>query len=314
MELDQLKTFLTVAELGTFSRAAIRLSSTQPMLSRKIKLLELELGTELFHRTGRGVVLSEGGKLLEQYARGILDTAESAKTAIQALGASPVGQVTIGMPSSIATVLAIELVQEFRRAFPNVSLKVMEGYSGHVLEWLTTARLDVAVLYDTPNLKGKTLRTDPILSDELFLIGSPKDPSRIGNGPVQSARLAEIPLVLPSRPHGIRILVDEAMDHNGLRANVQMEIDAMHSMIALAESGLGYTVLSYSSVRDLVIAKRVLIWRIIDPVITRSLVITTTNQRPSTKPARDLTRIFQELIKSQVRDGRWAPPSESNSH
>jgi len=314
MELDQLKTFLTVAELGTFSRAAIRLSSTQPMLSRKIKLLELELGTELFHRTGRGVVLSEGGKLLEQYARGILDTAESAKTAIQALGASPVGQVTIGMPSSIATVLAIELVQEFRRAFPNVSLKVMEGYSGHVLEWLTTARLDVAVLYDTPNLKGKTLRTDPILSDELFLIGSPKDPARIGNGPVQSARLAEIPLVLPSRPHGIRILVDEAMDHNGLTANVQMEIDAMHSMIALAESGLGYTVLSYSSVRDLVIAKRVRIWRIVEPVITRSLVITTTNQRPSTKPARDLTRIFQELINSHVRDGRWAPPSESNSH
>jgi len=308
MELDQLKTFLTVAELGTFSRAAIRLSSTQPMLSRKIKLLELELGTELFHRTGRGVVLSEGGKLLEQYARGILDTAESAKTAIQALGASPVGQVTIGMPSSIATVLAIELVQEFRRAFPNVSLKVMEGYSGHVLEWLTTARLDVAVLYDTPNLKGKTLRTDPILSDELFLIGSPKDPSRIGNGPVQSARLAEVPLVLPSRPHGIRILVDEAMDHNGLTANVQMEIDAMHSMIALAESGLGYTVLSYSSVRDLVIAKRVRIWRIVEPVITRSLVITTTNQRHSTKPARDLTRIFQELINSHVRDGRWAPP------
>ena len=313
MELDQLKTFLTVAELGTFSRAAIRLSSTQPMLSRKIKLLESELGTELFHRTGRGVVLSEGGKLLEQYARGILDTAESAKTAIQALGASPVGQVTIGMPSSIATVLAIELVQEFRRAFPNVSLKVMEGYSGHVLEWLATARLDVAVLYDTPNLKGNTLRTDPILSDELFLIGSPKDPSRIGNGPVQSARLAEIPLVLPSRPHGIRILVDEAMDHNGLTANVQMEIDAMHSMIALAESGLGYTVLSYSSVRDLVIAKRVRIWRIVEPVITRSLVITTTNQRPSTKPARDLTRIFQELINSHVRDGRWAPPSESNS-
>ena len=308
MELDQLKTFLTVAELGTFSRAAIRLSSTQPMLSRKIKLLESELGTELFHRTGRGVVLSEGGKLLEQYARGILDTAESAKTAIQALGASPVGQVTIGMPSSIATVLAIELVQEFRRAFPNVSLKVMEGYSGHVLEWLTTARLDVAVLYDTPNLKGKTLRTDPILSDELFLIGSPKDPSRIGNGPVRAARLAEIPLVLPSRPHGIRILVDEAMDHNGLTANVQMEIDAMHSMIALAESGLGYTVLSYSSVRDLVIAKRVRIWRIVEPVITRSLVITTTNQRHSTKPARDLTRIFQELINSHVRDGRWAPP------
>ena len=313
MELDQLKIFLTVAEAGTFSRAAIRLSSTQPALSRKIKLLEAELGTELFYRTGRGVVLSEGGKLLEQYARGLLDTAASAKSAIQAMGASPVGQVTIGMPSSIATVLAIELAQEFRRAFPNVSLKVMEGYSGHVLEWLTAARLDVAVLYDTPNLKSNTLKTDPILSDELFLIGSTKDPARIGNGPIRAAQLAEIPLVLPSRPHGIRILVDEAMARIGAVPNVQLEIDAMHSMLALAEGGLGYTFLSYSSVRDLVIAKRVRIWRIVNPTITRSLVITTTNQRPSTKPVRALTRIFQELIESHVRDGRWAPPQESTS-
>lgn len=217
------------------------------------------------------------------------------------------------MPSSIATVLAIELVQEFRRAFPQVSLKVMEGYSGHVLEWLTTARLDVAVLYDTPNLKSNTLRTDPILSDELFLIGSPKDPARIGNGPVRASRLADIPLVLPSRPHGIRILVDEAMARTGLTPNVQLEIDAMHSMIALAEGGLGYTILSYSSVRDLVLSKRVRIWRIVDPMITRSLVITTTNQRPSTKPVRALTRIFQELIESHVRDGRWAPPSDGAS-
>jgi len=95
--------------------------------------------------------------------------------------------------------------------------------------------------------------------------------------------------------------------------NVQLEIDAMHSMLALAEGGLGYTFLSYSSVRDLVIAKRVRIWRIVNPTITRSLVITTTNQRPSTKPVRALTRIFQELIESHVRDGRWAPPQESTS-
>lgn len=310
MELDQLKTFLTVAEVGTFSRAAMLLATTQPIVSRKVKLLEDELGTELFHRTGRGVVLSEGGKLLEQYARGMLDAATSAKSAIQALGASPVGQVTIGMPSSIATVLAVELAQEFRRAFPNVSLKIMEGYSGHVLEWLTAGRLDVAVLYDTPSLKGSTQHTDPVLCDELFLIGSPKDHARIGNEPVRVARLSEIPLVLPSRPHGIRVLVDEAMSKTGGAPNVQLEIDAMHSMIALAEGGLGYTILSYSSVRDLVVAKRLRIWRIVEPTMTRSLVITTTTQRPSTKPARALTRMFKELIESHVRDGRWASPPE----
>lgn len=311
MEFDQLKAFLTVAETGTFSRAAIRLATTQPILSRKVKMLETGLGADLFHRTGRGVVLSEAGKLLEQYARGILGSAESARTAIKALGASPVGHVTIGLPSSIGTVLSVELVQEFRLMFPNVSIKVMEGYSGHVLEWLIAGRLDIAVLYDSPALRSKTLDSDLILTDELFLIGSPNDPAFVGNGPVHASRLADIPLVLPSRPHGVRVLVDDALARSGgAAALVQTEIDAMHSMLALAESGMGYTILSYSSVRELVLAKRLRIWRIVDPTITRTLVISTTTQRPSTKPARALMRMFKEKIESYVRDGRWLPPSE----
>ena len=311
MEFDQLKAFLTVAETGTFSRAAIRLATTQPILSRKVKMLETVFGADLFHRTGRGVVLSEAGKMLEQYARGILDTAESARTAIQALGASPVGHVTIGLPSSIGTVLSVELVQEFRLVFPNVSIKVMEGYSGHVLEWLIAGRLDIAVLYDSPTLRSKTLDSDPILTDELFLIGSPQDPAYVGNGPVRASRLADIPLVLPSRPHGVRVLVDDALARSGgAAALVQTEIDAMHSMLALAESGMGYTILSYSSVRELVLAKRLRIWRIVDPTITRTLVITTTTQRPSTKPARALMRMFKEKVESYVREGRWLPPPD----
>lgn len=310
MELDQLKALLTIAETGTFSRAAIRLATTQPILSRKIKLLEEELGAELFYRTGRGVVLSEAGKVLEQYARGILDTAASATRAVQAIGASPVGHVTIGMPSSLATVLAVELVQDFRAAYPNVSLKVMEGYSGHVLDWLISGRLDIAVLYDSPAIRSNIADADPILCDELFLIGSSSDPAQVGDGAVAAAQMARLPLVLPSRPHGVRILVDEALARIGATPNVQLEIDAMHSMLALAEGGVGYTVLSYSSVRELVLSKRLRIWRIVEPTITRSLVITTTTQRPSTRSVRALTRLFKEKIEAHVRDGRWAPPPE----
>ena len=311
MELDQLKAFLAVAEAGSFSRAAILLATAQPVLSRKVKLLEDELGTELFHRTGRGVVLSECGKLMAHYARTMQECEANAKSAVQALAGSPVGQVTVGMPSSIATVLAVELAREFRRAYPTVSLKVMEGFSGHVLEWLTAGLLDVAILYDSAGLKCNAQNSDPLLTDELFLIGSPKDPARIGDQPVRAARLAEIPMVLPSRPHGIRMLVDAAVAKSGVVADVQLEINAMHSMVAAAESGLGYTVLSYSSVRDLVVARRLRLWRIVDPTITRSLIITTTTQRPSTRPARDLTRMFKELVESHVRGGLWAPAAGS---
>ena len=312
MELHQLKAFVAIAESGTFSRAALRLATTQPILSRKVKLLEEELGTELFHRTGRGVVLSEAGKLLEQYAHGLLDTAESARNAIQALGVSPVGQVVIGMPSSIATVLAVDLVHEFRLAFPNVSLKIMEGFSGHVMEWLTAGRLDVAVLYNARGLRANTLRTDPVLTDELFLIGAFNDRARLGTGPIPVARLAQIPLVLPSRPHGIRVLVDEAMAKLGLSPNVQVEIDAMHTMLSLAEKGLGYTILSASSVLDLVRAKRVRIWRLAEPTITRSLVIATGMQRPSTKPVRALAKMFRDRMESLFHEGRWTASVESH--
>jgi LysR family nitrogen assimilation transcriptional regulator len=310
VEIQQLQYFMIIAESGAFSRAAIRLATTQPILSRQIKALEQELDAELFYRTGRGVILSEAGKVLEQYARGILETTASAKKAIQALGAAPVGQVIIGMPSSVAVVMAVDLVQEFRRAYPSVSLKVMEGYSGHVLEWLTAGRIDIAVLYDAPSLCIKSLATDPLLTDELFLIGPVNDPARVGTRPVSGARLAEIPLILPSRPHGIRVLVDEAMAKIGACPNVQLEIDAMHSMLTLAEKGLGYTVLSYSCVRDLITANRVRIWPIVKPTITRSLVIASATQRPSTKPVRALTSIFRRKIQSLINEGRWAAPSD----
>jgi LysR family nitrogen assimilation transcriptional regulator len=301
MELLQLRAFVAIAESGTFSRAALRLATTQPILSRRVKQLEEELGTELFYRNGRGVVLSEAGKLLEQYARAMLDSARSATLQIQALGLSPVGQVVIGMPSSIATILAADLVREFCLAFPNVSLKIMEGYSGHVVEWLTAGRLDIAVLYDAPSLKVNILHADPVLTDELFLIGPFHDRAHLGLGPVPVSRLAQLSLVLPSRPHGIRVLVDEALGKVGLQANVPLEIDAMHTMLSLVEKGLGYTVLSASSVVDLVRAKRVRTWRLTEPTITRSLVIATSTQRPSTKPARALMKMFRQRMESLMR-------------
>jgi LysR family nitrogen assimilation transcriptional regulator len=86
----------------------------------------------------------------------------------------------------------------------------------------------------------------------------------------------------------------------------------MHTMLSLAEKGLGYTVLSASSVVDLVRAKRLQIWRLAEPMITRSLVIATSSQRPSTKPARALTKMFRQRIESLLHEGRWAAAVEGH--
>ena len=305
MELRQLEYFIAIAETSAFSRAAVRLSVGQPILSRQIKALEQELGTELYHRTGRGIVLSEAGKILEQHARGVLETTAAARRAIVALGSAPAGRVVIGMPPSVGAVLTASLVRQFRAEFPKVSLGVMEGFSGHVLESLTTGRIDVAVMYNAP--RTSALVTEPLLTDELFLLGPVGDPAGAGDGTVSASQLARIPLILPSRPHGLRLLVDDLLSGIGVVPNVQVEIDAMPSTLSLVESGIGYTILSYSSVHHLIEAGRIRKWSIVEPAMTRSLVVATSTQRPVTKAARALVGFVRKQVDALVAEGRWAP-------
>jgi LysR family nitrogen assimilation transcriptional regulator len=305
MELRQLEYFIAIAEAGAFSRAAMRLAVPQPVLSRHIRALERELGTELYHRTGRGIVLTEAGRILEQHARGVLETTAGAKRAIGAIGSAPAGKVTIGMPPSVGAVLTATIVGQFRAQFPRVSLGVMEGFSGHVIEWLTTGRIDVAVLYNAP--RTSTLAADPLVTDELFLLGPPGDPAGVGKGTVPGVRLAELPLILPSRPHGLRVLVDEFLGRVGVAPSVQVEIDAMASTLSLVEKGLGYTILSYSCVHPLIEAGRIRKWSIVEPTMTRTLVVATSTQRPVTKAARALVGFVRQQVDRLVAEGRWNP-------
>jgi LysR family nitrogen assimilation transcriptional regulator len=305
MELRQLEYFVAIAEAGAFSRAAMRLGVPQPVLSRQIRALESELGTELYHRTGRGIVLTEAGRILEQHARGVLETTAGARRAIAAIGSAPAGKVTIGMPPSVGAVLTAAIVGQFRAQFPRVSLGVMEGFSGHVLEWLTTGRIDVAVLYNAP--RTSTLAADPLVTDELFLLGPPGDPAGVGTGPVSGVRLAELPLILPSRPHGLRVLVDEFLGRVGVAPSVQVEIDAMASTLSLVERGLGYTILSYSCVHPLIEARRIRKWSIVEPTMTRTLVVATSTQRPVTKAARALVGFVRQQVDKLMAEGRWNP-------
>ena len=168
MELKQLEYFLGVAESGSFSKAAIRLSVAQPILSRQIKLLESELGVELLYRNGRGVVVSEAGKVLETYARSVVGLVEKAQSEIGSLKAEPRGRVAIAMPPSIGWMLTGPLVVRCRETFPQILLHIAEGFSGHVAEWLSTGRVDIGVVYQAPRLS--TLKTEPLLSDELILL------------------------------------------------------------------------------------------------------------------------------------------------
>ncbi|MCW3474753.1 LysR substrate-binding domain-containing protein [Limobrevibacterium gyesilva] len=304
MDLKQLKAFETLAEFGSFSRAGAVLSVAQPVLSRQIKALEQELGIELFHRNGRGIVLTEAGRLLHSYASGVLDTVRRATTEVIALRSSPRGTIAIGMPPSVGSVLTVPLVQHFRSEFPLIAMRVVEGFSGHLLEWLITGKIDVAVLYNAP--RTSNLRAEPLVQEEISLLGPVDDRMGLAAGPVPASRLAEIPMILPSRPHGLRIVLDALLGKAQIVPRIELEVNAMPSTLRLVESGMGYTLLSYGPARSLVEAGRLRSWSIVDPVLTRQLILATSSQRPTTTATRALALMVRQQIHDLVRRGLWA--------
>lgn len=310
MDYEHLKIFLTIAESGAYSRAAMLLSISQPILSRKIKALEEFFGTDLFYRTGRGVVLTEAGSVLAQHARNIVRAYDAATKEVREAAVRPTGPVILSMPSSISEVIAVDLLKDFKEAYPDISLKLLEGYSGHLLEWLAEGKTDIAVLYDVPGQHGVSGSLDPFLQDEIFLLGPYPDPEGVGRGSVDAKALARLPLILPSRPHGIRVLVDDALAMRGLQPRVLMEINSNHSMLKLVEKGVGYAVLPYFCAANQVKRGTVKIWRIHNPTIVRSLAITMSSRRPSTAPVRALSQMLRRMIQRIVDNEGWAPEPE----
>ena len=296
MELKQLRYFLHIADLKSFSKAAVVLGLSQTVLSRQIKALEKELKAELFYRNGRGVVLSESGKLLLGYATVATESVDRASTEIASLASVPTGKVAVAMPPSIGWVLTAPLVRACREKFPKIALHVVDGFSGHVMEWLSNGRIDIGVLYNAA--RYPSLLTEPLLEDELILLGPPGDPDGIGGTCVPASRLTELPLILPARPHGLRVMIDTTLAQMGLVPRVELELDAMASTLSLVEEGIGYTVLSEAAVRPLVAAGRLRSWNIDQPVLKRELLLATSSQRPASTATRAVARLLRQQVRS----------------
>lgn len=311
MELKQLRIFLCVAAAGSFSRAAISLSTTQPVVTRHIRALEKTLGTPLFYRNGRGAVLTEPGKLLHASALDILGKVSLIESDLETFRVRPSIKLSIGVPPSVGTVLTVPLIARLRSEFSHVSLKVVEAFSGHVLEWLANGRLDIAVLYGDP--KHPSLLAEPLMEDELFLLGPHEDPHGIGDGPVETARLAELPMILPSRPHGLRTLIETAMMSQHLSPRVELEMEAMSSAISLVERGLGYTVLPYASVHQLAETGRIKVWPLEKPSLKRMLTLATSTQSPSTEITKVLLKLVRDEVHRVVATGPWRPSAPKSA-
>lgn len=302
MDLKQLQYFKHVAELGSFSKASAFLSVAQPALSRQIRKLESELNTPLLYRNGRGATVTEAGSLLLDRANALLEQFERLKHEMRAIDGVITGNATLGLPPTVSSVVTRPLINNFRKLYPDVSLEVIEGFSGHVHEWLADGRLDVAVLYNAP--RTRHLSSEPLLVEELFLIGPP-DGGGDGIGEVGLSTLKDEPLILPSRPHGLRLLVDEVAAKHSLTLRVDFEINALTAIKDLVEDGAGCTILPYAAVYDEVSRGLMGVRRFSGRPFSRNLVLATSTQRPLTLAAAALVDRVKTEVRTLHAAGKW---------
>ncbi len=222
MDLRQLGFFVRIVESGSFSRAAKSLNVAQPSLSQRIKDLERELGVDLLHRSPTGVKPTDVGTIVADRARSILKQVDHLKTEVRGQAATPTGNVTVGLPTTMALHLTVPLVQQVREKLPGINLHVTEGMSGHIQEWVLSGRIDVAILYSADPVPG--LELELLLTEDLYLIAARR---KHQNSPASLtlADVADFPLVLPGRDHGLRRNIERAALDAKVTLNVPVEVE-----------------------------------------------------------------------------------------
>lgn len=298
MDLKQLEYFVRVAELGSFTRAALALDVAQPALSRQVRLLEVELHQSLLVRNGRGATPTEAGKLLLEHGRGILHQVERAREELGRVRGSLAGHVAIGLPPTLARVLTVPLTRAFRQQLPDAQLSISEGLSTVMQEWLLNGRLDIAVLYNAQPVAG--IEIMPLLDEDLLLVqtrppGLPEDPPPPPVGLRQVARLA---LVIPSRPNAIRMHVETEMASIGCRPTIAMEIDGVSAILDLVADGAGCAVLSRNAVASSMKPSAFSVRMISDPPLRIRLSLVTSSLRPSTLTQQATLALIQNSAKT----------------
>jgi LysR family nitrogen assimilation transcriptional regulator len=294
MDLDQLEAFVHVAELNSFTRASAILGRTQPALSRLVRQLEVDLRQNLLRRNGRGVALTEAGKVLLEYSKGILHQVDSAKNALANLQGALDGQFKIGLAPSVSKFATLALVRGFQKRFPQARITVSEGLSTNLAEWLMMGRIDAAILYDTSN--SPLVDKRHLFSEELFLVsqGDPLPPD--GGRTVRIRDLGRYPLIIPGRLHAIRMLVEMHAAERGVKLNIAMEVDAVASVLDLVEEGYGHAILPLNAVLADAGRRQLKVTRIVDPGIHSRLAIATSNQHPMSKLATQAVAMLESEI------------------
>jgi DNA-binding transcriptional LysR family regulator len=295
-DLARLRTFVTVVQQGSLTRAATVLGVPQPAISRQVTRLENECGGRLFHRTGRGVSLTELGESVMPRVLSLLQEASKLSAQLREGKRLPAGEVRLGTLPSLYSLLIVPLFFKLREVLPGVRLQVFEGSGGQIDQWLANGFVDIGL----PYRYGKTISPDvePLVHVSSYLMGVPGD-DLIAQPTVRFAALDHLPLVLPAAPSSVRLTLDQLARQAGIALDVKLEADSTQIQKLVAKMGGAYAVLPPHSASEEIEAGMLQASRIVEPELNRAIVLGMTSARSPSRATREVAGAIREIFRAQ---------------
>lgn len=301
-DLHKWRAFVAIAELGSITRAALHLDQDQSVLSRRINALERECNARLFNRTGRGVHLSEVGERLFPLVRVLLEDAERLELEVNGQAREPAGEVRLGLLPSTAHPLIRRLFSRLREHYPKVHLRIFEGSSGQIEEWLTDSRVDIAILYRYGEKcpPGETA----LAYVESYLVGAAGD-ARTSAGEIPFDGLDGLPFILPGAPNGLRNTLDGLARARKITIAPLIEADSLPLMKSIVEHENMYTVLPLHAVWQEVHEGRLSVAALRDPALGRIISMAYSRSKGPGRTVTEVAAQIEALAREIGGEGVW---------
>jgi LysR family transcriptional regulator, nitrogen assimilation regulatory protein len=249
--------------------------------------------------------LTEAGKRFLEHGRGVLAQIDRAHLDMEEGRGASTGRLVVALPPSVSLTLTAPLVRAFRERFPKATLCVLEGLSTYVLEWLTIGRVDCAVVYTVPTSSGVELA--PVLNEQLYLVsgrgaGASSTHACVSDE-ISLAEVAEHNLVMPSRPHSIRMLLEATMAQASLKPRITLEIESIPAILSLVRDEGVHAILSLKAVRSSGLENDFHVRPIRQPTLETTLWIATSAQRPRGPLLNQAVPMLQSLLREHWATG-----------
>lgn len=291
MEFRQIHYFISLFEEGTVTRAAHRLNIVQPALSMQIAKLEEQIGQQLFERTKQGMVPTAVARQMYRLFLPIMREFTNAEAQLRNSDGAIRGHVNIGLIASITEGVLSETLIGFSNKYPDVGVKVADGYTDTLIDWVAGGQLDAAIV-NKPR-RPLALDIEHIMDEEMVLVTSAA--SRTAVPPQLTLRQLcslDLPLVLPTREHGLRSNIDSFAQSENVELMPKFEVDSLVTTVNLVEQTHLATILPRIAVHRQLSAGMLRAHSIVAPRLVRRVVSVAHPRRPL-NPA---TKMFLAML------------------